>query len=674
MKKLVFILFLAIAGIHAFAKEYHVAKTGKDSNPGTKEAPFLTISKAALLMKSADTVTVHAGVYREWVSPFNSGLNKYSHIVYRAAEGEEVWIKGSEEIKTWKKEKGMDGVWKAVVPNTIFGDFNPFAMPLEGDWLVYTSGTTLHLGEVYLNNKSLYESPGIEQVKNATPTPPRQGPGGNAMAGGGATQDPEGAKYRWYAEVGDTETTIWANFHQYDPNRELVEINARPAVFFPREQGVNYIKVSGFKLSQAATQWAPPTARQTGLIGPNWSKGWIIENNEISNSKCTGISLGKERASGQNLWLTENTLTGFNRELEAIFKAHSLGWNKDNIGSHLISGNEIFHCGQTGICGHLGAIFSIIENNYIHDINTKREFFGYELGCIKLHAAIDVIIRNNYLDNCLYGMWLDWQAIGTRVTGNVFINNDGWDLWTEVTHGPCLVDNNLFLSSVSFFDMAQGVAMVHNLFAGQLNPRKELNRYTPYHVPHSTTVAGVMNFSNGDNRFYNNIFTVNPASTLPNKTKGLADYDSLPAYFPGIYQTMNERGGGGEWQRPRIPFQLAMHVNSNLYYNGVTPYAHEKYNVTSPFDVHPVVEKRGNEIVLKLNLDNSVSQIRTTPVNTAMLGVTYYSNGFYENPDGTPLAIDKDFLGNSRSLENPKPGPFEQIRAGAQEIVIWKKK
>lgn len=29
------------------------------------------------------------------------------------------------------------------------------------------------------------------------------------------------------------------------------------------------------------------------MIGPHWSKGWIIEDCEISNSKCAGISLGK---------------------------------------------------------------------------------------------------------------------------------------------------------------------------------------------------------------------------------------------------------------------------------------------------------------------------------------------------------------------------------------------
>lgn len=59
------------------AKEYHVAKSGSDTNPGTVEAPFLTISKAAMVLNAGDTVTVHSGTYREWVSPRNSWLESY---------------------------------------------------------------------------------------------------------------------------------------------------------------------------------------------------------------------------------------------------------------------------------------------------------------------------------------------------------------------------------------------------------------------------------------------------------------------------------------------------------------------------------------------------------------------------------------------------------------------
>lgn len=46
-------------------KEYHVAKNGSDCNIGTREAPFVTIQKAADTAKAGDRVIVHKGVYRE---------------------------------------------------------------------------------------------------------------------------------------------------------------------------------------------------------------------------------------------------------------------------------------------------------------------------------------------------------------------------------------------------------------------------------------------------------------------------------------------------------------------------------------------------------------------------------------------------------------------------------
>ena len=91
-------------------------------------------------------------------------------------------------------------------------------------------------------------------------------------------------------------TTIWANFHKYNPNKELVEISTRRTCFYPEKPGINYITISGFNISQAATQWAAPTAEQIGMIATHWNKGWIIENNVISDSKCSGITLGKDGA------------------------------------------------------------------------------------------------------------------------------------------------------------------------------------------------------------------------------------------------------------------------------------------------------------------------------------------------------------------------------------------
>ena len=104
--------------------DYHVAKTGSDQGQGTLQDPFLTINKAASVAMAGDTVTVHEGVYREWVNPKHKGLSDKRRIVYQAAVGEKVVIKGSEEIKDWQLVEG--NVWKVELSNTFFGDYNPY--------------------------------------------------------------------------------------------------------------------------------------------------------------------------------------------------------------------------------------------------------------------------------------------------------------------------------------------------------------------------------------------------------------------------------------------------------------------------------------------------------------------------------------------------------------------
>jgi alpha-L-arabinofuranosidase len=89
-------------------KEYHVSSNGNNGNPGTKSRPFKTISAAAAVAQPGDTITVNWGTYRERVNPRRGGLSDTERITFRAAKGEKVIIKGSEEIKGWKQiEDGL---------------------------------------------------------------------------------------------------------------------------------------------------------------------------------------------------------------------------------------------------------------------------------------------------------------------------------------------------------------------------------------------------------------------------------------------------------------------------------------------------------------------------------------------------------------------------------------
>ena len=183
---------------------------------------------------------------------------------------------------------------------------------------------------------------------------------------------------------------IYANFQGKDPNEEHVEINVRRNCFMPSRTGVNYITFRGFSVNKAATTWAPPAAYQDGMIGPHWSKGWIIEDCEVSNSKCCGISLGKYYDPENDHYFTrKHVKSPTQMERDAVCRGQYHGWLKENIGGHIVRRCHIHHCEQTGIVGRMGCVFSTIEDNHIHHINNMQQLGGAEIAGIKLHAAID---------------------------------------------------------------------------------------------------------------------------------------------------------------------------------------------------------------------------------------------------------------------------------------------
>ncbi|HCR39704.1 MAG TPA: hypothetical protein DIW41_02260 [Lachnospiraceae bacterium] len=257
--------------------DYYISKNGKSSGDGSKESPFKTIGQAAKIAKAGDTVIIGGGIYREWVNPANGGDSNDKRITYIAAPGEKPVISGGEEVFGWEMVK--EGVWKTTVSNQIFGDYNPFADLLFGEWYAVVDFDK-HMGELYLNGHAMYETPTLEALMS--------------------TNDTGEKAYKWFAVVSEKTTEIWGRFNEINPNEHCTEVNARKYCFFPEKEGLNYITLSGLIFENAAPQWAPPTAFQEGAVGTHWSKGWVIENCVIRNAKCSGLSLGKHLDQGDN--------------------------------------------------------------------------------------------------------------------------------------------------------------------------------------------------------------------------------------------------------------------------------------------------------------------------------------------------------------------------------------
>lgn len=646
-------------------KEYHVAKNGNDYGKGTKEEPFLTISKAAQTVQPGEQVIVHEGEYREWVRPFYGGRSDIERIVYKAADGEKVVIKGSERITGWQNVEGS--VWKVVLENTFFGDYNPYKEVLGGDWFIFPDNNSLHTGDVYMNGKSFYEAESLEAVKN----PLRREYGINPpwTAHPEPLLHPEDSIYQWYTESDSQYTTIYANFHGKDPNHELTEINVRKCCFYPEKTGINYITVQGFEIAQAACPWTPPTAEQPGMIGPNWSKGWIIENNKIHDAKCSGVSLGKEASTGHNLCTRTHRKPGYQYQMEAVFKARQIGWSKGTTGSHIVRNNEIYDCGQNGIVGNMGCVFSSIYNNHIYNIGVKHEYFGYEIAGIKLHAAIDVQITHNNIHNCTLGTWLDWQAQGTRASRNLYYANDR-DLRVEVTHGPYMVDNNIFGSEYNFDNIAQGGAYIQNLCCGSMRREPVPDRATPYHFPHTTEVAGVALVYSGDDRIYQNIFQKGKKSYTVQSKYGTEGYNGHLSSIEEYAEKVKSLGNEDHEQFAKV--LQPVYINENAYLNGAKAFEGEKDPYVSDSNPGISIIEKEDGVYLEINADKEMFLKQAGVYATKDLGMPRITEALYENPDGTPVVFDKDYYGNSREGKM-LIGPFADLKAGKNLFKLWEK-
>jgi len=568
------------------------ASNASDENKGSKYLPLKTIQAGANRAVAGDTILVKGGIYREEVLPPRSGTSGEKPIMYLAAPGEDVSIRASEQITTWVKQEGH--VWMLELDNSFFGDFNPYRRKVSGSWLYYSNND--HLGDVYLNGGAFYEKQTLQEVQTTTNT--------------------------WHTTVDEETTTIWANFGSSNPNKELAEIHVRECVIFPELEGLKYIIIDGFDIRHSASNWAPPDAFQKGAVGPNFGYGWIIQNCTITDAKNVGICIG---ATEDHHW--------DDRKLPDI----------NTFGHHIVRNNTIRRCGQAGIVGAYGCVRSIIEGNFIEDIAYRKQYGGAEIGGIKLHFPIDVIIRNNHIRGIRTkqggpgGIWLDWGSQNVQVTGNIIYDCDAHPLKLEVNHGPIIVDNNIFIGS-AIMCWGDGTIFIHNLFSNTFVTYRKDDRKVPWYKTHSSVEAGRSRIHHRDDRWINNLFI------------GGGGLNTVPVERPGYV------------------------IDHNVYLEGA--FRHMKQDTASmvqqaPSDIRLETEENG--ATLSFNLDKSIFDSTYPKITAELIGELPVTKMLIQTPAGEPLDITTDYFGNPIKASRVLPGPFQNISIGTNTFRLWPK-
>jgi hypothetical protein len=105
--------FIQACMCSAQAADYYVSKDGDDTQSGTLDEPFLTISQAASVAQAGDTVFIRSGTYEETLRPNNSG-NADNPIVFQSYQQEKVIITAMQALSGWTRE-GASAIYSTPV-------------------------------------------------------------------------------------------------------------------------------------------------------------------------------------------------------------------------------------------------------------------------------------------------------------------------------------------------------------------------------------------------------------------------------------------------------------------------------------------------------------------------------------------------------------------------------
>ena len=398
--------------------------SGSDSEDGSKENPFRTIQKAADIAEPGDLVLISSGVYHETVSPMKGGTGPDEMISYEAADGAEVVIAASEEVKDFIRSTGWRlrnynstqdisniRVYEHDLDPDMFRGYNPFnAVNILHDRLFIeydkTDMTT------YLNRRGCVFCDGkaLKQVALY-----------NLMAAEDNTYWVEANGQKVHFRLKNDE----------DPKDHKIEITVREQCFAPKIPFLSYIKVKGITMKHAATGAPVP---QRGAISAYRGHHWVIENCTVDWSNCVGIDVGNE------CW-------------------HHEPDPEQLIGYSVIRGCTIRDAGVCGIAG-LFAEGMLIEDNLIEGTGWQKMELSWEAGGIKLHNSVNGLTRRNIFRNTLRAdhIWYDCGNVNNRITGNLFLNGieQREAIFIECTReGVNLIDNNIFWNIEGRFDPAK---------------------------------------------------------------------------------------------------------------------------------------------------------------------------------------------------------------------------
>ncbi|MFY0654045.1 MAG: right-handed parallel beta-helix repeat-containing protein [Cyclobacteriaceae bacterium] len=501
---------------------YHVSKEGADSNSGSESSPFLTLVKAAEILKPGDVCIVHAGTYRECFTPKSNGTS-VKPIVLMAGKGEKVVISGMETLNDWEEDD--NGVFKARAswdlgesnfvlidgqmgfearfPNKTNDD--PF--DIEGGAIIEEGVSKIAEGEDlpspvrFISETKLPVQWATRELSDAKVwvLAHRKWSAWTAPVTG---YDP-GKQLIWFKEFPDNQISS-----NYNPNMlqtsygrakyfmfgSRVLLDVPNEWYFDRESKELYVMLDDEK---KPTKGQVEFRKRELAVDLGDTKFW-----EISGFEIEGATIDMSNAENctvsncklTNLWQSIPTQSA--RAITAQFSGVAIGGKNNRI-----KNSEIAYSAGAGIT--LNGENNVLENNLIHHTNYLGSIstgavrvggFNNQIiyntihttgrDLIKLHGAGALVAWNHLYDpgmicydlGIIYSGGQDYR--NTLIHHNL-VHNDHFD------HHPC---NGIYFDNYT----NNGIAH-HNIIWGNIRSGVRLNRPGNYHQVYNNTTVSIDN-------------------------------------------------------------------------------------------------------------------------------------------------------------------------------------
>jgi len=405
------------------AATYYVdgaAEAASDEGPGSEDAPWKTISRAAQAqeLEPGDTVLIRAGIYRESVDIKVSG-EPDSPITFAAVPGHRVVIKGSEVVTgTWSKlsddpeaqepyPNAFTRVWKIQLGDEFFTDPRFEAS--------YRDKSRRWVSQVFLNDDLALQRIGPDPIyKNDEYLKLRTvGQGLEDLTEDSFFFDP--ADQTLYIRISG------------DPAWYVVEVGVRGFALTATE--VHDLVIRGFEgrqNRQPGGQWPMAAVSQCERV--------IVEDCRFYSADFCGLGLGSCRdcvVRRCDLSYNGNTGLGMGRCEDCVVEDCTL----------LFNNYRQFHSGW-----HAGGMKCIPGNQRCTVRNCEAAY----------NIASD-------------GIWFDSDNSDIRIIGNVSHHNGGCGIFFEINKGGGIIADNLVYANAGrgiYISGSQNTWVAHNTVAG----------------------------------------------------------------------------------------------------------------------------------------------------------------------------------------------------------------